>query len=155
MERLRRNVEVNHRPEYNEAQVRTQFIDSFFEALGWDVRNVHGYAERYKTVIHKDALKVGGATEAPDYCFRIGGTRKFFLEAKKPSVSVRAGVGPACQLRRYAWSAKLPLSILTDFEESAVYDFVRRPSPPSGRCTGDRSRRQTARSMRSCTSCTG
>jgi len=29
-------------------------------------------------------LKVGGATKAPDYSFRIGGTRKFFLEAKKP-----------------------------------------------------------------------
>ena len=26
------------------------------------------------------------------------------------------------QLRRYAWSARLPLSILTDFEEFAVYD---------------------------------
>ena len=31
-------------------------------------------------------------------------------------------VCPAYQIRRYAWSAKLPLSILTDFEELAVYD---------------------------------
>src|SRR5439155_12032260 len=84
--------------------------------------NVSGYAEAYKDVIHEDAIKIGGATKAPDYCFRIGGTRKFFLEAKKPSVDIKADADPAYQLRRYAWSAKLPLSVLTDFEEFAVYD---------------------------------
>ena len=26
------------------------------------------------------------------------------------------------QLRRYAWSARLPLSLLTDFEDFAIYD---------------------------------
>ena len=31
-------------------------------------------------------------------------------------------------MRRYAWSAKLPLSILTDFEELAVYDCRTRPA---------------------------
>ena len=99
------------------------------------MRNVQGYAEQYKDVIHEDAIKVGGATRAPDYCFRIGGVRKFFLEAKKPSVSVKGDVGPAYQLRRYAWSAKLPLSILTDFEEFAVYDCRQRSwlCPPQSR----------------------
>ena len=41
--------------------------------------------------------------------------------------------GPAYQLRRYAWSAKLPLSGLTDFEEFAVYDCQRRPRPADKR----------------------
>ncbi|NHZ85597.1 MAG: N-6 DNA methylase, partial [Planctomycetia bacterium] len=36
-------------------------------------------------------------------------------------------IHPAFQLRRYAWSAKLPLSVLTDFEEFAVYDCRIRP----------------------------
>ena len=34
---------------------------------------------------------------------------------------------PAYQLRRYGWSAGLRLSILTDFEEFAVYDCTIRP----------------------------
>jgi hypothetical protein len=93
------------------------------------VRNVKGYAEQYKDVVHEDAIKVSGATRAPDYCFRVGGVRKFFLEVKRPAVSVKGDVGPAYQLRRYAWSAKLPLSILTDFEEFAVYDCRQRPKP--------------------------
>jgi type I restriction-modification system DNA methylase subunit len=107
---------------YNETQVRREFVDPMFKALGWDMDNLSGYAEAYKDVIHEDAIKIGGATKAPDYCFRIGGTRKFFLEAKKPSVDIKSDAHPAFQLRRYAWSAKLPLSILTDFEEFAVYD---------------------------------
>jgi len=106
----------------NEAQIRQHLIDPFFEALGWDVANKQGYAEAYKEVIHEDAVKVGTATKAPDYSFRIGGVRKFFVEAKKPSVNIKDDPSPAFQLRRYAWSAKLPLSILTDFEEFAVYD---------------------------------
>ena len=97
-------------------------LTRFFTQLGWDVENRQGYAEAYKDVIHEDAIKIGGATKAPDYCFRIGGARKFFVEAKKPSVNLKDDPAPAFQLRRYAWSAKLPLSVLTDFEEFAVYD---------------------------------
>lgn len=57
--------------------------------------------------------------ERSEVCFRIVGSQKFFVEAKKPSVYIKGDVQPAFQLRRYAWSAKLPLSILTDFEEFA------------------------------------
>jgi len=113
---------------YNETQVRREFVDPFFKALGWDIDNEQGYAEAYKDVVHEDALKIGGATKAPDYAFRIGGTRKFFLEAKRPSVNIKDDISPAYQLRRYAWSAKLPLSILTDFEEFAVYDCRVKPT---------------------------
>jgi type I restriction-modification system DNA methylase subunit len=129
VERFERNIEAYRSPAYNETQLRREFIDPFFEALGWDVANKAGYAEQYKDVIHEDAIKVAGATKAPDYCFRIGGVRKFFLETKKPSIDIKDQVSPAYQLRRYAWSAKLPLSILTDFEEMAVYDCRLRPKP--------------------------
>jgi predicted type IV restriction endonuclease len=70
---------------YNEARLRLEFLDPFFKALGWDVNNEQGYAEAYKDVIVEDSLEVEGAAKAPDYAFRIGGTRKFFVEAKKPS----------------------------------------------------------------------
>ena len=122
VERFDRNVESYRSGQYNETQLRREFIDPFFKALGWDVDNEKGHAEAYKDVFHEDAVKVGGSTKAPDYSFRIGGTRKFFVEAKKPSVNLKDDIGPAFQLRRYSWSAKLPLGILTDFDELAVYD---------------------------------
>jgi type I restriction-modification system DNA methylase subunit len=129
VERFERNIEAYRSPAYNETQLRREFIDPFFEALSWDVANKAGYAEQYKDVIHEDAIKIAGATKAPDYCFRIGGVRKFFLETKKPSVDIRGEISPAYQLRRYAWSAKLPVSILTDFEEMVIYDCRLRPKP--------------------------
>ena len=93
-----------------------------FKTLGWDIDNEKGYAEAYKDVIHEYSQKTKDTVKAPDYYFRIGGTGKFFVEAKKPSVNIEYDIHPAFQLRRYGWSAKLPLSILTDFEEFAVYD---------------------------------
>jgi len=128
IETFDRNIEDYKRQGYHEAGVRKEFIDPFFEALGWDVANKGGIAEAYKDVIHEDAIKIGGTTKAPDYCFRIGTTKKFFVEAKKPAVDIKSEISPAYQLRRYAWSAKLPLSILTDFEEFAVYDCQIRPN---------------------------
>jgi len=128
VERFERNIDAYKQGKYKETQVRREFIDPFFKALGWDVDNERGYAEAYKEVVHEDAIKVGWGTKAPDYSFRIGGTRKFFIEAKKPSVDIKGDIHPAFQLRRYAWSAKLPLSILTDFEEFAVYDTRIKPN---------------------------
>lgn len=127
VERFDRNRESYLSAQYNETQLRREFLDPFFEALGWDVNNRQGYAEAYKDVIHEDSIKIGGLTKAPDYCFRIGGVRKFFVEAKKPAVNLKQDENPAFQVRRYAWSAKLPLSILTDFEEFAVYDCRVKP----------------------------
>lgn len=127
VENFERNIDSYRNGQYNETQVRRDFIDPLFKALGWDMDNTAGYAEAYRDVIHEDAIKVGISTRAPDYSFRVGGQRKFFLEAKKPSVSVKDAVEPAFQLRRYAWSAKLPLSIVTDFEEFAIYDCRQKP----------------------------
>ncbi len=127
VERFHQHIEQYKSGKYNEAQVRQEFIDPMFKAMGWDMDNEEGSAEAYKDVIHEDAIKVGDATKAPDYAFRLGGQRKFFLEAKKPSVRIKDEIDPAYQIRRYAWSAKLPLSILTDFEEFAVYDCRIKP----------------------------
>jgi len=128
VKRFDRNRESYRSSEYNETETRREFIDPFFKALGWDIDNEQGYAEAYKDVVHEDAIKIGGVTKAPDYAFRIGGARKFFVEAKRPGVDIKNDPDPAYQLRRYAWSAKLPLSILTDFEEFAVYDCRIKPN---------------------------
>ena len=121
---------------YNETQLRHEFLDPFFKALGWDINNEQGYAEAYKDVIHEDSLDVEGAAKAPDYAFRIGGMRKFFVEAKKPAVNIEYDIYPAFQVRRYAWSAKLPLSVLTDFEEFAVYESRSKPDKSDRAATG-------------------
>lgn len=122
IDRFSQQADQIRSPDYNETLIRIDFINPLMSELGWDIDNRQGFAERYREVVHEDRVKVAGQTKAPDYSFRIGGQRKFFLEAKKPSVDIRNAWEPAYQLRRYAWSAKLACSLLTDFEEFAIYD---------------------------------
>jgi hypothetical protein len=39
VERFESNIEAYRSPAYNETQLRIEFVDPFFEALGWDVTN--------------------------------------------------------------------------------------------------------------------
>ncbi len=128
--RFGEQIDSYKQADYNETLTRRDFIDPFFKALGWDVDNSQGYAEAYREVIHEDKVKVGKATKAPDYSFRLpGGKRLFFVEAKKPNIDIKNNISVAYQIRRYGWSAKLPVSIITDFEEFAVYDCTKKPKP--------------------------
>jgi Eco57I restriction-modification methylase/TaqI-like C-terminal specificity domain/N-6 DNA Methylase len=117
-----------YQQKYNEAQTRIDFINPLFTALGWDVNNEQGLPETSRPVVHEDVLRIGRATKMPDYSFRIGGIRKFFVEAKKPSINLKTDPEPAFQVRRYGWNAKLSLSIVTNFAEFAVYDCRLKPS---------------------------
>ena len=137
VEKFARNQDQYRNPAYKEDQCRIEFINPLFSSLGWDIENRQGAAEQYKEVIHEDSLNISGMTKAPDYSFRIGKDRKFFLEAKKPALNLKTDPAPAYQLRRYAWSAKLSLSVLTDFAEFAAYDCRIKP--------GEKDKADTAR----------
>ena len=123
---LVRRYEANrrdyHKGQKNETELRREYLDQFFRALGWDVDNNRGWSEAYKEVAHEDPIRIRGQTKRIDYSFRVGGARKFICEAKKPAVPIADDTDAALQLRRYAWNAGLKLSILTNFEEFAVYD---------------------------------
>lgn len=129
VEKFKSNYKQFHSSDYNETLTRQDFINPFFEYLGWDISNKEGLSQTYREVIHEDKLKIGKETKAPDYSFRIGGNRVFFVEAKKPSRNLKEDADAAYQIRRYAWSGKLAVSILTDFEEFAIYDCSKKPSP--------------------------
>jgi type I restriction-modification system DNA methylase subunit len=126
--RFEEQFESYKQSDYNETLTRRDFIDPFFKALGWDVDNSEGCAEPYREVIHEDKVRVGKSTKAPDYSFRLSGNKKlFFVEAKKPSVVIKDDTSVAFQVRRYGWSAKLAISVITDFEEFAVYNCNIKP----------------------------
>jgi len=44
VETFGRNIEAYRSQRYNETQLRREFIDPFFEELGWDVTNKAGNA---------------------------------------------------------------------------------------------------------------
>ncbi len=112
------NIQELKSPLYDEAKVRRDYVDPFWEALGWDVHN----QQRRSEVVFEDRVTIDGRVKHPDYAFLTGRQRRFFVETKKPAVNLRENPEPAFQVRRYGWSAKLPVSVLTDFEEFAIYD---------------------------------
>ena len=61
-----RNLDSYLDPDYKETELRREFLDPLFTALGWDMDNAAGYAEAYKDVVHEETLKISGvATAAP------------------------------------------------------------------------------------------
>ncbi|MCL2801200.1 MAG: N-6 DNA methylase, partial [Treponema sp.] len=125
--RFSANIDQYKNNKYDEANTRADFIDEFFTLLDWDVTNKKGGSETYRDVVREDKVKIDGSQKAPDYSFRIGGVRKFFVEAKKPSVNIKDTADAAYQVRRYGYSAGLSISILTNFAEFAVYNTRIKP----------------------------
>lgn len=114
---------------YNETQARTDFITPLIEAFGWDVHNTGGQPLSLREVIEEATVEVGveRLSKKPDYELRLARQRKLFVEAKKPSVRIDALRSAAFQTRRYGYSAGLPISVLTNFHQLAIYDC--RPTP--------------------------
>ncbi len=109
---------------YNETLLRSDFLDPFFELLGWDIKNNAGKSTNEREVILEEALKANASehSKKPDYTFRLFSERKFFLEAKKPCVAIEASNDTAKQVRRYGFTAKLKISVLSNFEYLVIYD---------------------------------
>ena len=109
---------------YNETQLRSEFLDPFFELLGWDIKNNAGKFTNEREVLLEEALKANASehSKKPDYTFRLFSERKFFLEAKKPGVSIESNPETAKQVRRYGFTAKLKISVLSNFEYLLIYD---------------------------------
>jgi ABC-type oligopeptide transport system substrate-binding subunit len=63
---------------YPEAQVRIDFLNPLFEALGWDIENKNRKPPHERDVI----VELSPETSLrPDYNFRINGNTRFFVEA--------------------------------------------------------------------------
>ena len=114
--------------DFVESEVRSKFIDPFLECLKWDVKNEKGARPDKREVITEDRIIVDGKTKHPDYTLMFGGVKKLYIEAKQPSVDLKSNPEPALQVRRYAYTAKMPIAILTDFQELAIYDTRIKPS---------------------------
>ena len=68
--KFKRNEKDLVNPNYLEARVRADYIDPFFEALGWDIRNEEGTIEANRQVILEANICINGKKLRPDYEFR-------------------------------------------------------------------------------------
>ena len=102
------------KPTYGEMQLRTDFLDPFFAALGWDMTNRAGLIQAHREVVIEWRTDSGRA----DYFFRADRKPRFVCEAKKPAEDLPPH---AQQAKSYAWTISVPLAVLSDFEELHIY----------------------------------
>lgn len=114
---------------YNETQLRNDFIDPLLKSFGWDVDNEKLKTQILRDVIQEEYIEIQdeATKKNPDYTLRINGTRKLFVEVKKPSVNILKSSKAAFQTRRYGWNANLGISLLTNFENLIIYDCRYKP----------------------------
>lgn len=107
----------------SEATIRA-WIDELLSIFGWDVQNTQqvqtehtlGRSERER--LHG----IGSTNTRPDYTLVNGNVPLAFIDAKSLGVDIEHDKEAAFQIRSYGWSIGAPFSIVTNFEQMAVYN---------------------------------
>ena len=107
----------------SEEMVRS-WINEFLSVFGWDVKdNDFVLQEKILDKTSETRLKeINSKHKKPDYTLALLKNKKAFLDAKKTSVDIFSDKEVAFQIRSYGWSAKVPCSFVTNFEQFVIYD---------------------------------
>lgn len=133
VEKFKANNEHYMRSTYSEAEARQDFIDKFFNALGWDVTHTYQHDPYKQDVKIEKSQKQQNETgrKRADYAFYNAPNYKdvhFFVEAKKPYELLKNNPIHYFQTIKYGWNAGCPISVLTDFEEFVIIDCRAKPN---------------------------
>ncbi|WP_164719986.1 Eco57I restriction-modification methylase domain-containing protein [Flaviflexus ciconiae] len=108
---------------FTETETRTHFVDEFLRIMGWDVSNENGYfGSAVEVALERTVSADSGELSRPDYLCRINGIDRVPIEAKKASVQLAGNIVAATQARSYGWTLSLPMSVLTNFSETIIFD---------------------------------
>jgi len=122
-DRFASNISEFESSGYLESQLRTDFVDELFKALGWDLVNKSKLSRLQREVL----VEKGDTKGRPDYSFRINGEDRFFVEAKAPSKGTDKPED-IFQARRYGWNTRnVTIVVLTDFKSFKVFDTSIKP----------------------------
>ena len=129
--RFRENETAYLSPKYMEQELRDQFLNRFFTALGWDVyHEAHPNPYEREVKIEKTVIVGGDRGKRADYAFFTRpnfAQPRFLAEAKKPSRQLENPYD-CFQAIRYGWNSQTPIAVLTDFEQFLVLDSRYKPS---------------------------
>lgn len=113
----------------SEATMRA-WIDELLSVFGWDVQNTQQVlTEHTLGRSEKEKLRdIGSTNTRPDYTLVNGSVMLTFVDAKSLAVNIDTDKDAAFQIRSYGWSIGSPFSIITNFEQLAIYDCSVMPS---------------------------
>ena len=117
----------------SEATMRT-WIDELLSVFGWDVKNTqqvlteHTLGRDEKAKLHE----IGSTNIRPDYTLVNGNVMLAFVDAKSLDVNIENDKDVAFQIRSYGWSIGAAFSVVTNFEQLAIYDCSTMPKNTDG-----------------------
>ncbi len=130
VDNFHQHIDEYLKPKYQEAEVRQDFLDKFFVALGWDVYHHENQNPYEREVKIEKSVMVQGRGKRADYAFYTAPNftqARFMAEAKKPSKQLE-NAQDCFQAIRYGWNSNTPISVLTDFEQFLVLDSRYKPT---------------------------
>ena len=107
----------------SEATMRA-WIDELLSLFGWDVQNTQQVLTEHTLNRTERARlnEIGSTNTRPDYTLVNGKVSLAFVDAKNLSVDIENDKSVAFQIRSYGWSIGAPFSVVTNFEQLAIYD---------------------------------
>ncbi len=112
----------------SEETIRT-WINELLSLFGWDVQNTHQVLQ--ERTLEKDKRKklkdIGSTNVRPDYTLANGSVLLSFIDAKSLDVNIAESKESSFQIRSYGWSIGAMFSIVTNFEQFAVYECSTMP----------------------------
>ena len=100
------------------------WIDELLSLFGCDVQNTqqvlteHTLNKAERARLHE----IGLSNTRPDYTLVNGRVKLAFVDAKSLDVDIENDKSVAFQIRSYGWSIGAPFSVVTNFEQLAIYD---------------------------------
>ncbi len=107
----------------SEATMRT-WIDELLSMFGWNVQNTQQVLTEHTLNQAERARlnEIGSTNTRPDYTLVNGKVKLAFVDAKSLDVNIENDKSAAFQIRSYGWSIGASFSIVTNFEQLAIYD---------------------------------
>lgn len=123
-------AKANGRLENSSEATMRAWIDELLSIFGWNVQNTHEVLTEHS--LGKEEKKklhaIGSTNTRPDYTLVNGKILMTFVDAKSLAVNIENDKDVAFQIRSYGWSIGAPFSIVTNFEQLAIYDCSTMPS---------------------------
>jgi len=117
-----------NRADISEETIRS-WINKMLEIFGWNVLDTNQVLqEKALGAREKAKLKeIKSRHSRPDYSLVNGKIIKAFLDAKDLDIDLFTDSAAAFQVRSYAWSAGVPCSFASNFEQLVIYDCRFKP----------------------------
>ena len=133
IERYNNTLRGKDHKDISEETIRT-WLNELLAIFGWDVQNTAQVLQ--ERVLNNQQVKklreISSTHKKPDYTLMNGTNIKSFLDAKSLDVNIFASKETAFQIRSYGWSIGAPFSIVTNFEQLAIYDCSVMPNVSDG-----------------------